>query len=455
MIFTAFCATLGYAQSAVTRSAFNIQGTGARALGMGGAFIAVADDATAASWNPAGLAQLTKPEVSLVYDDYSGDLKWSESGSRIYDAHYLDYTYRDYNDKATTSYSSLSFISATYPFEIGNRFLVTQFSYNKISNLPDFTNTYTYDYDYALEDGTPYGTRSYSFDWKGSPSGGINAYTMSLATELFTGFNLGISLNYMKADVTNHYETVWSMTSSLPGEDPDNSYNSTDVQYDFKDLYFDFGLLYKINEKFSVGAVYHSGFKTDLNYHYAYQEQYHLDDFEIDRKGVVKWPDGWGLGIAFRPMQVLTLAADYSKTNWSKGRVKFDTGEETWFPYFWYDDDNHKQYDTASTRVGAEYAMVLKNGLVIPFRAGWFQEDQISTFYDGSDQVTMDGYTLGTGFTYKNFQLDIAYVHSSGDEKHAGSYTDVTDDGYTYTATFDVNHNMAMDRYLLSAIVRF
>lgn len=31
-------------------------GTGARALGMGGAFVAVADDATAIQWNPAGLA---------------------------------------------------------------------------------------------------------------------------------------------------------------------------------------------------------------------------------------------------------------------------------------------------------------------------------------------------------------------------------------------------------------
>ena len=33
-------------------------GSGARALGQGNAFTAVADDATAASWNPAGLIQL-------------------------------------------------------------------------------------------------------------------------------------------------------------------------------------------------------------------------------------------------------------------------------------------------------------------------------------------------------------------------------------------------------------
>jgi len=61
-------------------------GFGARAMGMGGAFVAVADDATATYWNPAGLAQLEQPELSLVaatiptlqmygywtwYDDYA------------------------------------------------------------------------------------------------------------------------------------------------------------------------------------------------------------------------------------------------------------------------------------------------------------------------------------------------------------------------------------------------
>src|SRR5258708_39402087 len=40
-------------------------GSGARAFGMGGAFLARADDATAASWNPAGLSYLRVPEGTL------------------------------------------------------------------------------------------------------------------------------------------------------------------------------------------------------------------------------------------------------------------------------------------------------------------------------------------------------------------------------------------------------
>ncbi|MBK8231802.1 MAG: PorV/PorQ family protein [Candidatus Eisenbacteria bacterium] len=42
-------------------------GAGARALGMGGAFVGVADDATAAYWNPAGLAWLNGWELTGMY----------------------------------------------------------------------------------------------------------------------------------------------------------------------------------------------------------------------------------------------------------------------------------------------------------------------------------------------------------------------------------------------------
>lgn len=42
-------------------------GVGARALGMGGAFTAVADDGTCAYWNPAGLTKLRSLEITSTY----------------------------------------------------------------------------------------------------------------------------------------------------------------------------------------------------------------------------------------------------------------------------------------------------------------------------------------------------------------------------------------------------
>ncbi|MBK6729134.1 MAG: hypothetical protein IPG63_18400 [Xanthomonadales bacterium] len=44
---------------------FNFSAPGARSLAMGGAFIGLADDATAAFSNPARLVQLASPEVSM------------------------------------------------------------------------------------------------------------------------------------------------------------------------------------------------------------------------------------------------------------------------------------------------------------------------------------------------------------------------------------------------------
>lgn len=47
-------------------------GVGARPLGMGGSFVAVADDATAAYWNPAGLGGLDRTEITLMHANVFG-----------------------------------------------------------------------------------------------------------------------------------------------------------------------------------------------------------------------------------------------------------------------------------------------------------------------------------------------------------------------------------------------
>lgn len=54
-------------------AAYLKMGVGARALGMGSAFTAVADDSTAAFWNPAGLAKLKKHEASFMHSNLTDD----------------------------------------------------------------------------------------------------------------------------------------------------------------------------------------------------------------------------------------------------------------------------------------------------------------------------------------------------------------------------------------------
>jgi hypothetical protein len=49
-------------------------GVGGRALGMGGAFVALANDVTAGYWNPAGLSHIYYPQLTLMHDERYGSL---------------------------------------------------------------------------------------------------------------------------------------------------------------------------------------------------------------------------------------------------------------------------------------------------------------------------------------------------------------------------------------------
>lgn len=103
-------------------------GSGARALGLAGAFTAVADDATAASWNPAGLTQLENPEVSAVYrfsareDTHKSKTRDLEAGQDHYNNNELNY------------------VSAVYPFFLNGGNAAFSMNYQETY---DFTHTFT------------------------------------------------------------------------------------------------------------------------------------------------------------------------------------------------------------------------------------------------------------------------------------------------------------------------
>ena len=76
-LFTTFSAIFAVVAAA---SAQSVESAGQRALGMGGAFVAVADDSSATWWNPAGLA--IGPFLDLAIGRVSGSTGDSFPGSR-------------------------------------------------------------------------------------------------------------------------------------------------------------------------------------------------------------------------------------------------------------------------------------------------------------------------------------------------------------------------------------
>jgi len=58
-------------------------GVGARAIGMGGAFVSTADDITAIYWNPAGIGRLGRPELLFVHTNWIADINFDYAAAVI------------------------------------------------------------------------------------------------------------------------------------------------------------------------------------------------------------------------------------------------------------------------------------------------------------------------------------------------------------------------------------
>lgn len=63
-------------------------GIGARAVAMGSAFVSVADDASAAYWNPAGVARITRSVININHCDWLHDTAFSQA-AYVFDPRYL------------------------------------------------------------------------------------------------------------------------------------------------------------------------------------------------------------------------------------------------------------------------------------------------------------------------------------------------------------------------------
>lgn len=83
LIAILFVVSAGRAQTVIGKYAgeFMAIGVGGRALGMGGAYAALAGDATAAYWNPAALARIEYPDIVAMHDERFGGMVNYDFGS--------------------------------------------------------------------------------------------------------------------------------------------------------------------------------------------------------------------------------------------------------------------------------------------------------------------------------------------------------------------------------------
>ena len=153
---------------------FNLNGNGARAVGMGYAFTAVSDDASAISWNPAGLTQLYSPEASIV-----GRFGFGTGSVEGFEDFGIDSW-----DVELSSNFQLNFVSIVIPFSVGNFNVVGGIAYRR---MYDFTREITQ----TMEGGGDQGEELMSND------GGINAISPSIGVQLHDMVSFGATINIL------------------------------------------------------------------------------------------------------------------------------------------------------------------------------------------------------------------------------------------------------------------
>lgn len=407
----------------------NPVGSGARALGMGAAFIAIADDATAASWNPGGLTQLERPELSLVY-------AWKSFGED-----FESWTHPELSNDHEVDLSEINYASFVYPLRrtIAGRNVVfsmnylTQYNFDRDLDLRLHQNT-------ALTTTTANVSTALKYRQRGS----IASLSPAFAFELTDTISVGVTWNIYNQDLLPDNE--WKVRQEerrqvriggVPVGVPVFLSQKEDFE-DFDGHNFTFGALWKPNSRWGVGAVYHTGFDADINYSVTTIAS---NGFYRDRrsKQTIEFPRAYGVGVSYRfPDDRLTLSFDVTRRDWNDFRIKDPynpsflnkyrsgvTGEPMFIA--------PKIDPTYTVRLGAEYVFVNdkapEQNFMPSLRAGLFYDPEpasgrTTTFWDygfqrwdrGDGSVDdIFGATLGVGLLmYDRVNLDFAYIYRWG-----------------------------------------
>ncbi|MDN3513619.1 MAG: outer membrane protein transport protein [Candidatus Brocadia sp.] len=350
-------------------------GSGARALGQGGAFIAVADDATAASWNPGGMVQLERSELSVVGSFLSTQQDF-DPGSTGFSL-----------GNESVSRGDLNYASVVYPFRVFEKNLVAALNYQQI-----------YDFHMQLDFKT-----GDMVDVDFESKGGVGALTPAISMRVTPKLSVGVAVNVFTDEFFGDY--AWKAVVKNTEVDGDNAFGRY-IYKNFQAVNVTTGLLWHVWEKeerrLTFGAVYDTPYTADVDLEYDFGSNigspfHQRGHFEID------YPMSFGVGLAFRSSDALSFSADATWTDWSEFEQKDEEGNRT-RPLGYVTSADRDIDDTYAVRCGTEY-LIFKQKFIIPVRGGLFYEPRPSL----GDPTDVYGFSVGSGITFKRFSLDGAY----------------------------------------------
>lgn len=374
-------------------------GSGARALGMGGAFIAVADDATAASWNPGGLTQLERPELSVVgsYLSTQQDFDPGNSGLSL--------------GNEAVSRGDLNYASVAYPFKAFGKNLVASLNYQQ---KYDFHMDVDFDQTFELPGVSS--VRSTDFE----SSGGVGALTPAIAMQVMPRLSIGVAVNFYTDEFFGN--SAWEQTYRVREQGTANSVpfiDSNILEYTFKNfqaINVTAGILWDVWEKeekrLTFGAVYHSPYTADMDRITDFQTVLIFDDdppdvvIDHDREHFeIDYPMSFGAGFSFRYNDALSFSMDVAWTDWSEFEQENKENDQESLPIGGIIKPTDREIDdTYAVRLGTEY-LIFRQKMIIPVRGGLFYEPRPSL----DNPMDVYGVSVGSGITFKRFSIDAAY----------------------------------------------
>jgi long-subunit fatty acid transport protein len=387
--------TLGgraFAQSDIEANAgteFNFSSPGARSLGMGGAFVGLADDATAALANPAGLTTLTAPEVSLEGRSWGYTTFFTDQGALDTPSNIgVDRVEGIVEGESKSSQGSLSFASFVYP---KGRFALAAYYATNARFKTDFSTNGAF----TLDDHRLFPTSNLlELD--------VKSFGLALAFQM--GKSLSIGLGAANYDCSLHSTTqrfsFTSLDTSRAGQPgsiygpPDfgsgNVINQQTQDGEAKKWVFNAGLILKMGEKMRLGASYRQGPKFDFDLvHRGGTRFNNTTTIFKEETGSFHIPDTLGAGLVYRPSDSATLALEYRRVAYSQLVEDFVIVFNTEAPFaaaedFVIDDANE-------IHGGFEYVLSkMKNPLAI--RLGGWYDPQHRIHYEGPSSVNSGSY---------------------------------------------------------------
>lgn len=376
-----------FSGSALFANGLSLNSIGPRALGMGGAFVGLANDYSTIYWNPAGLRNLSGSFVGIYYSGVSPDAtyKFAAAGidaktkSNLYPSPGLmGYWQCLLSDKLTIG------LGAYVPAGLG-----AEWDGNDLKNLSG---------------GLP-------FNWKAQI--GVINFSPAVAYSVSDNFSIGLAVNV--------FYGIFDM--DRPAEvDPVNhvfmqyTENSTGLGYGVT-----LGAHYKMNDMLSLGASFRT--KTTVKMSGTAKNQafaaYNAAETDFDRD--VAWPMWLAGGIAVKPIKNLTITLDAQYSQWSESENIFDTKYKSpvWQGALEPTGDNKfilKWKDATQIRVGAAYDV----NDMLTLRAGYYNDPAPApdeTYNILFPSISNNVFTGGVSMHFDKWVVDASAEYLSGTER--------------------------------------